>query len=83
MKILCHLARHRAVPSNIWNDGFYFSRCRSCGCEMIGKGGNWQPVPRGYRIVWRPRGEHVIDWTPASCAHAEPARLSDMIEVMH
>jgi hypothetical protein len=78
MNILCKLAGHRPVPSNIWNDGYYFSRCSNCDCEMIGRGGEWRTVPRGYRIVWRPRPTD-LDWKPWSGPTSEPGRLSDML----
>ncbi|HKT14633.1 MAG TPA: hypothetical protein VJR87_04425 [Allosphingosinicella sp.] len=83
MSILCRLAQHKAVPSQIWNDGYYFSRCRSCGCEMIGRGGIWQRVPRGFRVVWRERTGERIDWRPIAPASLEAGRLSDMVQVRH
>ncbi|MDB5698870.1 MAG: ftsZ [Alphaproteobacteria bacterium] len=54
MSLLCLCGRHAARPSNISNQGYYFSRCTRCGREMIGSAVKWKPVPRGKRIVWRP-----------------------------
>ena len=82
MRILCLVAGHRPVPSNIWNDGHYFSRCSNCDCEMIGRGGAWRRVPRGYKVVWRPRTAETnwTPWSPASAAAAaEGGRLSDLL----
>ena len=81
MSILCRLDMHRAVPSNIWNEGFYFSRCSDCGCDMIGRGGKWQRVPRGYRVVWRPRTGDDVTWTPFIPLQPEAARLTDLIAI--
>ena len=79
MSILCRLDMHRAVPSNIWNDGFYFSRCSDCGCDMIGRGGKWQRVPRGYRVVWRPRTGDEISWKPFVPIQPDAARLTYLL----
>ena len=80
MSILCRVAGHSPVPSNVWNHGYFFTRCDSCGCEMIGRGGAWRPVPRGYRVVWRRREGDRIDWRPIPI-RSEASRLSDMVAV--
>ena len=77
MGILCRLAGHKAAPSNIWNNGHYFSRCTICDCEMIGRGGSWRTIPRGYRVVWRPRVES--EQARISQLHLEGARISDLL----
>jgi hypothetical protein len=79
MGLSCLLGRHKAVPSDVWNHGYYFSRCSVCDCEMIGRGGEWNAVPRGYKVVWRPRTEEEMSWTPAVPAAADGARLSDLL----
>jgi hypothetical protein len=66
------------VPSDIWNEGYYFSRCACCDREMIGRGGYWQPVPRGYRVVWKPRTAAAIIWQPVPKAR-DASRLSEML----
>lgn len=82
MSIFCLLAGHKAVASNIWNDGYYFSRCRNCDCELIGRWGEWRRVPRGYKVVWRPRTETTawVPWSPAPAP--DGARLSDLVEAV-
>jgi hypothetical protein len=77
MGILCRLAGHKAAPSNIWNNGHFFSRCTICDCEMIGRGGSWRTIPRGYRVVWRPREES--EQTRLSRLHMDGARISDLL----
>lgn len=63
MHLGCKLGLHKAVPSRLWNDGYYFSTCSRCGIPLVRRSeGRWQPVPRGHRIVWRPRDEDDIDW---------------------
>jgi len=57
MNILCLLGRHSAVPSEVRNQGFRFTQCRSCGCDMIGMRGAWKSVPKGFRVVWKGAGE--------------------------
>jgi hypothetical protein len=59
MSLLCLCGRHAARPSNISNQGYYFSRCTRCRRDLIGSAVKWKPVPRGKRVVWRrvqPRG---------------------------
>ena len=60
--LLCLLMRHRPVEKQVWNDGFYFSRCSRCGCEILRRGARWRPVPAGYRVVWAPPPENYPDW---------------------
>ena len=63
MGVWCRMGSHRPVPSDRWNDGYYFSCCADCGIDLISRGGKWQPVPKGYRVVWKPRESWQIDWT--------------------
>lgn len=49
----CRLGRHATHPSNVCNQGVYFSTCSRCGRDMIGSWIKWRPIPRGKRIVWR------------------------------
>lgn len=79
MRMLCLLAGHKPVPSEIWNHGYYFSRCQCCDRELIGRGGIWRTVPRGYRIVWRPCTERM-NWTPWAPPAPDCARLSDLLQ---
>lgn len=64
MNIFCGMGVHTPLPSNIWNDGYYFTQCGRCGREMLKPGGGdrWRPVPKNYRIVWKPRRQDDVDW---------------------
>ena len=63
MKILCRIGRHKALPSNVWNDGHFFSACERCGEQLIRvPSGRWTVVPRNMRVVWRPRSDQDIVW---------------------
>jgi hypothetical protein len=55
---MCRLGLHKPVPSQIWNAGFYFTRCSDCDRDMIRTAeGRWRLVPRGTKVVWRPSTE--------------------------
>lgn len=54
MSLLCFGGKHAARAGEIWNQGLYFSSCRRCGCDMIRADKEWEAVPHGFRIVWRP-----------------------------
>ena len=63
MKILCDMGLHKAIPSKIWNDGYYFSRCVRCGADMIrAPEGPWKTVPSTLRVVWRKRTQDDVVW---------------------
>jgi hypothetical protein len=53
MSFLCFAGKHAARTGEIWNQGLFFSSCRRCGCDMVRADKVWEPVPRGFRIVWR------------------------------
>lgn len=53
MYLLCFAGKHAARTGEIWNQGLYFSSCRRCGCDMVRADKVWEPVPHGFRIVWR------------------------------
>jgi hypothetical protein len=67
MDLLCRIGRHRrAGTPPVWNNGYWFSNCTRCGCELVRRGGGRWHVPRkGYRVVWKTR--------PASTKAAKPA----------
>ena len=55
MSLLCRLGFHRPGPDPVWNRGFWFSRCRGCGTDLVRTaGGRWR-VPKGRKVVWRPK----------------------------
>jgi hypothetical protein len=53
MGVMCWMLGHEGGPTDIWNEGYYFARCRRCACDLIRTTGNWSPVPLGYRVNWR------------------------------
>lgn len=64
MDLLCRMGRHRrrAEPP-IWNDGYWFSSCEGCGCDLVRRGGGrWREPPKGCKVVWRPRDPTHVDW---------------------
>jgi cell division protein FtsZ len=63
----CRFRKHRAQPSAIYNQGFYFSTCRNCGEDMIRTGGDWQVVPKGLRVVW-PGSAPAARRSPDACS---------------
>lgn len=51
--LLCQLGWHAPEPLARWNDGYYFTRCKRCRCDLIRTlYSDWQ-VPRGFRVVWQ------------------------------
>jgi hypothetical protein len=77
MSLLCSLGWHSPGALARWNDGYYFTRCSRCGCDLVRPiDGNWR-VPKGYRVVWRAPGEtppapRPVEATPAAPAAAAP-----------
>lgn len=66
MSILCRVFTHAAIPSRLWNGGYYFSKCARCECDLIRRGSQWTEVPKGYQVVWREVEGPPVDWTPWS-----------------
>lgn len=55
MPLFCSLGLHRAAPDEVWNKGWYFSRCERCGSDLVRTpSGKWH-VPKGRKVVWRSR----------------------------
>lgn len=53
MGATCWLLGHKAGDTGLWNEGYFFSRCRRCGCDLIRTSDQWSPLPYGFRVVWR------------------------------
>jgi hypothetical protein len=53
MSILCAVGGHEAGAAEVYNGGYYFSRCKRCGRDMIRCGAAWQMIPEGHRVVWK------------------------------
>jgi hypothetical protein len=63
MHLLCLARLHRPTPDRVWNAGHYFARCRRCQADLIRRlHGPWQPVPKGFRVVWRAKPADHPDW---------------------
>lgn len=50
---LCALGRHRPEPLAQWNNGYYFSRCKRCGLDLVRTAFEGWHVPQGSKVVWR------------------------------
>lgn len=53
MHFQCSFGRHEAAPGEVRNQGFGFSRCRGCGCDLVRSSREWRTVPKGFRVAWR------------------------------
>ena len=53
-KITCAIRGHQPGAKQTRNAGTTFARCRRCGADLVGRGGDWEPVPKGFRVVWKP-----------------------------
>jgi hypothetical protein len=49
----CTSGRHSPAHPIVRNQGFDFSHCRHCACDLIRSDRSWRTVPRGFRVVWR------------------------------
>lgn len=55
LNFLCRLGFHRACEGEVWNRGYYFTRCRGCGTDLVRTAaGKWH-VPKGRKVVWKPK----------------------------
>ena len=76
MKIFCRLGSHEAIEATFWNNGNYFTTCRRCGQALVRGEGPWRAVPRGYKVVWKPRTEFDVDWAAWEREHAGEGEAS-------
>lgn len=55
MSLLCVLTGHTARSQHAHNEGYDFTLCHDCGCELIREAGDddWSEVPAGMKVVWR------------------------------
>jgi len=44
------------VQGGVRNGQYEFGRCTRCAVDMMRRESGWKPVPKGFRIVWKPRG---------------------------
>ncbi len=71
--LLCSLGWHAAEKGALWNEGYYFSRCQRCGSDLIRTTYSGWEVPRGFRVVWKPRPAEP----DAESGPVEPSRATD------
>lgn len=56
MAIACMLGRHTVVERGVRNGSYEFARCDRCRCDLMrGESRPWERVPKGFKVVWRPR----------------------------
>ncbi|HLL59937.1 MAG TPA: hypothetical protein VK391_08640 [Allosphingosinicella sp.] len=55
MRLRCRFGKHQVVEGGMRNGKHEFGRCKGCGIDMMRSDADWQRVPKGFRIVWRPR----------------------------
>lgn len=56
MSLLCTVIGHTPSAIRQHNQGHDFSLCHHCGRDLIRAGFEieWKPVPKGYKVVFRP-----------------------------
>ena len=52
--LLCRFGQHRPQSGARWNQGYGFTTCERCGCDLVRSMIDGWRVPLGYRVVWRP-----------------------------
>jgi hypothetical protein len=53
MGVLCGIFGHGPRDTGLWNEGYFFTRCRRCSCDLIRTDGSWSPLPHGYQVSWK------------------------------
>src|SRR5688500_1392207 len=62
-----------------WNHGYYFSRCRRCGIDLVRTAYSGWQVPKGAKVVW---SEERPASAVAGNVHLEPAIPLPIEEVL-
>lgn len=57
------------------NGRYEFGRCTRCAVDMMRREGSWKTVPKGFRIVWRPRGANGQAGAEGEAAFAQQVDL--------
>jgi hypothetical protein len=55
----CAIGRHLVEDCGIRNGKYEFARCGRCSCDLMRSNGNWKRVPKGFKVVWKPKGAGV------------------------
>ncbi len=53
MGVLCGIFGHGPRDTGLWNEGYFFTRCRRCTCDLIRTDGSFTPLPHGYQVSWK------------------------------
>ncbi len=57
MHLLCQFKSHSPAATVMENQGFAFSRCRRCHCDLVrsltSSDSGWRDIPSGFRVAWR------------------------------
>lgn len=53
MGVMCWILGHAPRDTGLWNDGYFFSRCKRCRCDLIRTSGSFSPIPYGFQVTWR------------------------------
>jgi hypothetical protein len=55
MPLMCSLGLHRPAAGEVWNRGYWFTKCLRCEADLVRTAaGRWH-VPPGKKIVWKPK----------------------------
>lgn len=58
MAIACLLGRHAIAQAGVRNGAYEFARCERCRCDLMrARGRSWRRVPKGFKVVWKPRSD--------------------------
>lgn len=78
LPLLCALGRHKAEPLPQWNNGYYFSRCKRCGLDLVRTAFEGWHLPQGSKVVWRAEApRHARGGEPARDAQIRNAAVRD------
>lgn len=53
LPLLCALGRHKTDLLDRWSDGYYVTRCRRCGLDLVRTAFSGWTAPKRYRVVWK------------------------------
>lgn len=71
MRLFCSMGWHRPSAQVIENEGRTFSRCRSCGADLVKASHGWKVAPKGYRVIWKKPAKPVLAADPAPVEETE------------
>lgn len=80
MGFLCKMRGHRPVARGVRNSDREFGRCDRCRCDLMRDGSDWKAVPKGYKVVWRPRtGNEVADRSAGAAAVGREVTIKGVV----